>query len=184
MIAEIENIISRIQPDDCAHTSVIWLTQGKYAICDNEDYDYLTQWKWHVCKGYAYRAGSYYLEGKRIWCRVPMHRAIINAPSGSHVDHINTKRHDNRKSNLRFATIQQNGANRKYQGNSSGFKGVRLSRISKNGIYYRAHIKFMQKTYHLGTFLDKEAAARAYDAKAVELFGEYAATNQMLGLLC
>jgi len=83
---------------------------------------------------------------------------------------------DNRKANLREATAMQNTWNRKkMRGNfSSRFKGVSwISRFRK----WRAKISFGGKTIHLGYFKDEEAAARTYDAKAVQLYGEFAKRN-------
>jgi surfactin synthase thioesterase subunit len=50
----------------------IHLTQGKFALVDDEDFDWLNQWKWHYDKGYADRT----VDGKHIY----MHRAIMNTP--------------------------------------------------------------------------------------------------------
>ena len=95
-------------------------------------------------------------------------------PSGE-IDHINRKRDDNKWENIREATNGQNRANSKLARNStSGFKGVSwYPRYNK----YLTRIMFNEKSTHIGYFASPEEAARAYDKKAVELFGEYACLN-------
>jgi hypothetical protein len=93
----------------------IELTQDKRVIVDDEDYDYLMQWKWYYDKGYAVRDMKHYY----------MHRELIEVPDGLVVDHINRDRLDNRKSNLRAVSRQLNSLNRsKTKSNTSGYKGV------------------------------------------------------------
>ena len=79
----------------------IKLTQGKYAIVDDEDYEYLNQWRWFTFKnGYVwYVARETTIDHKRK-C-IYMHRLIMNAVNGECVDHINRNGLDNRKYNLR-----------------------------------------------------------------------------------
>lgn len=57
--------------------------------------------------------------------------------------------------------------------NTIGYKGVYKN--GKNG--WAASINYMNVSYHLGTHRTPEQAALAYDAKAIELFGEFAKTN-------
>lgn len=104
-----------------------------------------------------------------------LHRAIMCAGVGQIVDHIDGNGLNNRRSNLRFATQQQNCQNRRAMlGCSSRFKGV--SFVSASGRWH-AYIKHNQKRTHLGFFDDEEAAARAYDEAARLFFGEYAKLN-------
>lgn len=84
-------------------------------------------------------------------------------------DHISRDRLDNRRSNLRWATKKQNGANMQPRPNSSGYRGVSRRGTRKK---FQAII-----TLHLGTFDTAEEAARAYDAKAREIWGEFATLN-------
>lgn len=83
----------------------------------------------------------------------------IEIPPGMQVDHINGKRDDNRWSNLRLVTGQQNNMNTKIQkNNKSGVTGVSWnSRDSR----WTAAIKFRGKRYHLGTFRRREDAIAA-----------------------
>lgn len=97
-------------------------------------------------------------------------------PTGFEIDHINGDKSDNRFCNLRLATSQTNKANCGLtKSNSSGFKGVHRFRDK-----WIASITHDRKVIHLGVHECPEKAAAAYDAKAVELFGEYALTNAQL----
>ena len=91
------------------------------------------------------------------------------------LDHINGNRIDNSLKNLRLATRQQNMANKKYHKNSSSnFKGVYWRKSIKKWV---ASISLNKERFYLGAFNDEIEAARAYDLKAKELFGEYAKLN-------
>jgi hypothetical protein len=96
----------------------------------------------------------------------------MNAPTGIEVDHRNHNGLDNRRSNLRLATGHQNQGNRRPQGGSPRFKGVYLSRSK-----WVAQIRFGGSKRYLGRFTVEEDAARAYDAAARLIFGEFACTN-------
>lgn len=97
------------------------------------------------------------------------------------IDHKNNIRHDNRLTNLREATQQFNCQNKvKKSDNTSGYKGV-----GKKGNKFVARIWDASKecNIHLGSFNDPKEAAEMYDAAAIHLFGDFALTNKMLGLL-
>lgn len=98
------------------------------------------------------------------------------------VDHINGDRTNNRWSNLRAASRQQNLRNMQMRTrqNTSGFKGV--SWISRCSLWHAA-IGIDRKNKSLGYFRDPVSAARAYDAAAINRFGEFARTNASMGLL-
>jgi len=154
-----------------SNTKLIPLTQGKFAIVDAEDYDWLSQYKWCAAKDrytfYAHRGSS--------GTTVTMHRVIMRAPKGVMCDHINHNGLDNRKSNLRLCTNAQNQYNKSpKKGCASRYKGVVWRRDCKK---WRARIGFKRKRIHLGDFDDQMDAAMAYDDKAVELFGEFAYLN-------
>jgi hypothetical protein len=156
----------------------IKLTQGKFAIVDNEDYEYLNQFKW-----YAYKhRNTFYAKYKSI----RMHRLILNIPQGLYVDHINHNGLDNRKENLRICTNQQNLHNSlKSYNNKSGFKGVFpliIKHKSKIYYYWRVEISCNNKKYYLGTYKTKEIAALAYNEAAIKFHGEFACLNIIEGL--
>lgn len=91
------------------------------------------------------------------------------------IDHINHNTLDNQKSNLRVATRSQNCANRrKFKNNKSGYIGVIWHKHIQR---YQAYISKDKKITHLGSFDDPIKAAQVRDAKAKELFGEFAKLN-------
>lgn len=106
----------------------IKLTQGKYAIVDDEDFEWLNQWKWCYCK-YVIRDIILNKKNKRIY----MHRLIMNTPEKMQTDHINGNKLDNRRNNLRICTQSQNNMNRKISKlNTSGYRGIYWDKDNKN----------------------------------------------------
>ncbi|MBN1124206.1 MAG: HNH endonuclease [Sedimentisphaerales bacterium] len=103
-----------------------------------------------------------------------MHRLIARPPDGMVVDHIDHNGLNNTRANLRVCTPQQNSRNRRSQSGRSKYKGISYDKRYKR---WKARIRFQNKYIHIGTFRDEARAARAYDAKAAELFGEFACLN-------
>ena len=147
----------------------IKLSRGKYTIVDDEDFEWLNRWKWsYNSLGYA-RMGQNYKT-------ILMHRLIMNTPHGMETDHINGNGLDNRRSNLRICTRSQNKMNTCLSSkNTSGYKGVCWNKNSKK---WRAEIEY-KKSICLGYFDNKIDAAKAYNQKAKELFGEFAKLNKI-----
>lgn len=89
------------------------------------------------------------------------------------IDHINNIRHDNRFVNLRVNTRSGNSHNKKKkEGSASRYFGV-----YKNGNGWSARIKKACANYNLGTFKAEHEAAKAYNLKAYELYGDAANLN-------
>lgn len=153
------------------NTKLIPLTQGKFAIVDAADYEWLSQWKWYYDNGYAVRK-----EGpRRNHCKIYMHRQLAGTPRGKITDHTNGDGLDNRRANLRICTQAENLRNRGLQrNNTSGYKGAYWH--AQAGRWY-SKIKAGGKNISLGMFDTAEEAARAYDAAALELYGEFASLN-------
>lgn len=159
----------------------IKLTFGRVAAVDDGDFEWLSRGPWYYSwTGYAMSNIAKYAEPPKM---VYMHRLILNAGGPEEqVDHINHDKLDNRRWNLRICTSAQNQANRLPLSNKMycDFKGVTRDRRRSR---WCAQITSDKEVFNLGTFETAEDAARAYDRHALELHGEFAMTNEMLGLL-
>ena len=151
------------------------LTQGKIALVDDEDYERLNRHRWYAQKSrytyYAVRKSSR-KQGKQR--TIYMHKEILDIPLGFETDHKNHFGLDNRKANIRSCTRGENQHNRRQQNGASKYKGVTWYKGLRK---WQAQIRFDGKTIHLGQFYLEIDAARTYDRKAKELFGEFAHTN-------
>ena len=154
----------------------IELTQGKIALIDDEDFDDLKRFKWQANKaGNAFYATRTVRFGACNKFHLQMHKAILEAPDGMDIDHINHNGLDNRKENLRVCSHAQNCQNQKLHRNSmSGHKGVTWNKRDEN---WRARIMINGIAKHLGIHVSKEEAAQAYNRAAIKLHGEFALTN-------
>jgi hypothetical protein len=153
-------------------TREIPLTRGYVALVDDADYERVAALKWHLMTTHKPRATRNFRDGDKRKT-LDMARFIMEPPAGMVVDHINGDALDNRRTNLRICTPEQNWMNkRKARASMSGFKGVTVvnGRIS-------AKIAAAKTVYQLGRFETVEAAARAYDAAALRLHGEFASLN-------
>lgn len=153
----------------------IKLTQGKVASVDDEDFDWLNQWKWCASK----KEGHWRAMRRDYSCQpsrtIYMHRLILDPPSHMGIDHHNGDSLDNRRSNLRACTHSQNAMNsRKRRNCTSRYKGVYWHCRSRKWI---ASIKIHDRQQHLGCFDNELNAAAAYNQKACEYFGRFARLN-------
>lgn len=152
----------------------------KIALVDDEDYEYLNQFGWKAKRDgktyYAYRTKQ--IQGKRH--SIAMHREIMKTPSDMQVDHKDWDGLNNQKSNLRNCTRNDN-CRWVIPRSNTGYLGVsRHKNKSTNGninIYYTADIKANGVVYRVAHSKDVQEAARAYNKKAKELFGEFANLN-------
>ncbi len=149
---------------------LIQISKMKSAMVDDEDYPVLSRIRWHLTEhGYVGHTRFY------------MHQLIMGFPVGGIVDHIDRDRVNNQKHNLRLVTTQHNTMNRTGQPSSaSGMKGVFFRKQLKSKPWMASITKTIagdKKTHYIGYFATKEEAARAYNAKAAELYGEYAYLN-------
>lgn len=140
------------------------LASGQLALVDESDLHLVIDHAWFL-------GPSGHARTKSARANTYMHRLILPVP-GLEVDHVNRNPLDNRRCNLRPATRTQNVVNRVSRG-KSGFRGVRRTRDGA----YEANIGRSSRAKYLGRFQSAEAAARAYDAAAIELYGEFATLN-------
>jgi hypothetical protein len=154
---------------------LINLTNGMEAKIDPEDLEIVSKHTWHRDgAGYA-RANIW--QGNRKIAAPRLHRFVLgnDFDKSLHVDHINGDKLDNRKSNLRIVTSSQNAMNRGPQANNtSGYKGVTWVK-QKNK--WRAEIKAGKTKKHLGYFLCKHEAAKAYNTASLKYHGEHGYLN-------
>ena len=145
---------------------------NKFTIVDDDNFEYLNQWKWHYDNGYAYRR-QYFKDGK--YKHIYMQYLVIGKGK---IDHKNGNGLDNRKENLRFATHQQNMSNRR-NNKLNGYKGVYFHNHGKRRKRWVASIQEKLKKIFLGRFFKPEEAAVAYNEAAKKYFGEFAYLNKI-----
>lgn len=160
-------------------TKLIPLTQGKFAVVDAEDFEYLNQWKWFYFKpphsniGYARRTKH---SGTKT-IGILMHREILGNPKGIKIDHRNRNGLHNWKNNLRPSTHSENMCNQiSHKGSSSKYRGVHWHKEHKKwgGIIIKN-----KKRYWLGYFKTEKEAALAYNDAAPKYHGEFARLNEI-----
>ena len=125
-------------------------------IIDIDDVEKCKDLKWSLDnKGYVINSKN----------KIKLHRFIMDCPNDLVIDHINHKTLDNRKSNLRICTKQENVWNSNvYSNNKSGCKGV----FKQDNKYIANYARI-----YLGTFDTYEEAKNAYEEKAKEIQGEF-----------
>lgn len=158
------------------------LTKGFVALVDDEDYEKVGHLKWLVVgpdhAPYAARAESTGLKKPRQRI-VKLHRVLMGLGPGDaqHVDHINGKTLDNRRSNLRLCANHENQRNRgPFKNKKNPYKGVYFEKTSSINPW-KASITVNGKFLHLGLYKTPEEAAVAYDTAALKYFGEFARLN-------
>jgi hypothetical protein len=141
---------------------------GQFTKVSNADFHRIEHIKWHVAyNGYVHGYDS--STGRQVL----LHRVIMNTPKGMQTDHISGDKKDNRRCNLRICTQYQNKANSKAR-KGRRYKGVTWCPLNKR---WRSRIRIGTRLYDFGLFSVAEDAARAYDAKAKEEYGEFARLN-------
>ena len=149
------------------------LTNGMNAQVDEEDFESISKYRWYALK--CPPSKTWYAVATIDHKRIRMHRLILGLSGSIKTDHIDRNGLNNTRSNIRPATQSQNMANCSgHKNNTSGFKGVYWD---KRKAKWRVQIWCENVRYTVGRFKDKIEAAKAYDTKAVELFGQYAGLN-------
>lgn len=148
------------------------VSTGEVFMFDAEDYSRIKDTTWYRCNRSS--DGIRYIGDRFGVC---IHRRILDVPKGFEIDHINLDPLDNRKSNLRICTHQQNQCNQPPQkNNTSGVSGVSFYPPRSK---YRARIKYFQQELHLGYFKSFIEAVQARNEGMRCLFGEYGFYNDV-----
>lgn len=162
--------------DKASGTRQIPLTQGLFAAVDAADYEWLSNFKWS-----ARRDGATFYAGRKSTVNgrqttMLMHRLILGLTDPRiQCDHRDRNGLNNARENLRPASRSQNTCNqRKRSDNTSGYIGVKLNKAS--GKWF-AQITRGGRLIHLGRYSTPEEAARARDAEAIKVYGEFAHLN-------
>lgn len=149
---------------------LIPLTKGLFAQVDDEDYDYLMQWKWCATKSgktfYAQRTNE-----KRQ--SVLMHREILSTPKDMLTDHKDHNGLNNQKINLRICNHLENQYNKSSVGVSK-YLGVTYEADRKK---WRASIAINGKNTKVGRFNTEIEAAKAYNEAALKHRGSFSNLN-------
>lgn len=157
----------------------IELTQGKVALVDNEDFDWLMMFNW-----YAYKDGNTYYARTQIRClngkqvTIYIHQLILDKmygykEDGLVPDHEDRNGLNNQRYNLRRITHRLNLHNSKIQGISK-YRGVCWH---KRGNKWQAQIRTKGVLAYLGSFDSEIEAAKSYDKEAREIYGDNAELN-------
>lgn len=142
--------------------------KGEAFFIDASDYEVIKKHSWYISKrGYV----TTNIKRKA----TPMHKILLGENKGFDVDHISGNKLDNRRSNLRICTHQQNMFNQKIRStNKTGFIGVSL--IKKIG-KYEAYIHHNGRKKYLGIYKNPIEAAIERDKEAIKIFGKFARLN-------
>lgn len=164
----------------------IELSQGHVATIDSADFERecLVElsnglwWRGRICdRKWNAAVKPHTVYAKSTLCgsvEIRLHRVIVDATRGQLVDHRDHNGLNNVRDNLRVTDCGGNAYNRQRTSGRDLPKGVAFNKETGR---YEAYIRYDGKKRHLGLFDDVSVAARAYDAKATELFGEFACLN-------
>jgi hypothetical protein len=143
-----------------------------YALIDRDDAALVLPYRWRC----APNNGIPYVKARtRDGRTLYLHRLILQVDDPLlTVDHVSTNALDNRRCNLRLATRGQQQRNQRAIQASSAYKGVSWDARCKR---WCAQIRADGRATWLGRFCSEKDAARAYDAAARDLHGEFARLN-------
>ena len=155
-------------------TAYGYTSDGRAYVLDAKNVEKASHYCW-IVKGRGYVTAL--VKNKERY----LHNYLLeNYETGMYVDHINLDKLDNRETNFRVCSLQQNAFNQgKPRTNTSGIKGVRKL---ADGTWH-AVICFCQTGIHLGNYSTADEAGAAYDFAAKVLFGSFSWSNAENGFI-
>lgn len=151
---------------DIAKIKVYQKGMEYHIVIDKEDVPKIKDKPFHLCKKYARTKILKNGVAKGVYIQ----NLILKHKPGFIIDHIDRNPLNNKKSNLRYASFQQNTWNRRTQQktltNNTG--------VTKNYGKFVAKIGYMGKRIHLGSFDTLGEAVVARKAAEQEYFGQFA----------
>ena len=153
---------------------IVYTSKGEEFWFDKEDYDKVKDYYWRK-DPHGYLRSQIFDPDTKKYIIFSFHRIVTDCPDDLVPDHINGKRFDNRKCNLRIATRCQNNMNmRLSRNNTSGVKGVNFDkRLQK----WRSRINVNKKTIELGYFNKFEDAVKVRKEAEEKYFGQFSYDN-------
>lgn len=142
------------------------LSNGSTAVCDEDRFAAVSKYSWRLDR-------NGYPCAKIKDFTIRLHSFLYK--NQGQIDHVNGSKVDNRSCNLRFVNHCQNRVNvGKKKNTKNKFKGITFNKRKNK---WQAQIGHNYKNITIGSFDSQEDAAKAYDKKAQELYGEYARLN-------
>ncbi len=146
----------------------------KIGLVDDDVYEKVKDLTWRINKGYILRSVRLGYGRKDNPSTLFLHWSVLPRKKGYVIDHIHHAILDNRRENLRYATMGQNMTHSRIKVGISGYRGVRNNKGS-----WEMRVRLNRKTYSKGGFLTAKEAAIAYNELAAKLHGEFAMLNSV-----
>lgn len=162
------------------------IINDKQIILDDEDYIYLSKFKWKIVK----KGNDYYVVVKKMkgigrrTVQLYLHEFLIELDNQDCIGFKNKNTLDNRKENLFGVSKGYNIARTRKRVTANGkkptskYKGV-CQRIRKGITGYEVRITKDKKVNYVGYYKTEREGALAYNKKAEELYGEFAYKNNI-----
>ena len=158
----------------------IKLTRGKYAIVDDEDFVYINRFTWQCMEKGDRAIRTINVRGEHL--SIPMEAFLVKNKKGHIYMHKNCNNLDNRKANIclvhKKIILARANKRKTNKGRppTSLYKGVSFVKRSPK---WEAKVNKDGKGYYCGLHNLQESAARAYNEKAKELYGDFAYQNKI-----